>query len=70
MQDFVFMKRACRFVLLLFCSVILAHLQFLHGGDVLWMAARISRRVVDFLGTHSSFLLISFTHKAPRPAAP
>jgi hypothetical protein len=44
------------------------HLQFLHSGDVLWMLAGIARRVVDFLGTHSSFLLISFKDSAPRPA--
>lgn len=36
------------------------HIQFLHGGDVLWMPAGTHRRVMDFLGTHSSFLLISF----------
>ena len=36
------------------------HIQFLHGGDVLWMPAGVHRRVVDFLGTHSSFLLILF----------
>jgi hypothetical protein len=36
------------------------HVQFLHGGDVLWFPAGVHRKVVDFLGTHSSFLLISF----------
>jgi hypothetical protein len=36
------------------------HLQFLHGGDVIWMPAGQHRRIVDFLGTHSSFLLITF----------
>ena len=46
------------------------HLQFLHGGDVLWMPAGTPRKVVDFLGTHSSFLLISFKDSAPRPASP
>lgn len=46
------------------------HIQFLHGGDVLWMAAGMPRKVVDFLGTHSSFLLISFKDSAPRSAAP
>lgn len=44
------------------------HIQFLHGGDVLWMPAGVPRKVVDFLGTHSSFLLISFKDSAPRPA--
>jgi hypothetical protein len=36
------------------------HVSFLHGGDVLWMPAGQRRRIVDFLGTNSSFLLISF----------
>jgi hypothetical protein len=36
------------------------HYQFLHGGDVLWLPAGMNRRIVDFLGTHSSFLLITF----------
>jgi hypothetical protein len=36
------------------------HVQFLHGGDVLWLPARQNRRVVDFLGTRSNFLLVSF----------
>jgi hypothetical protein len=36
------------------------HISFLHGGDVLWMPAGLHRRVVDFLGTKSNFLLISF----------
>jgi hypothetical protein len=36
------------------------HIQFLHGGDVLWLPAGRHRRIVDFLGTHSSFLLITF----------
>jgi hypothetical protein len=41
------------------------HTQFLHGGDVLWLPAGQHRRIVDFLGTHSSFLLITFKDSAP-----
>ena len=44
------------------------HIQFLHGGDVFWLPAGQHRRVVDFLGTHSSFLLIEFKDSAPAPA--
>jgi hypothetical protein len=44
------------------------HLQFLHVGDVAWLAAGQDRRVVDFLGTRSSFLLISFKDSAPAPS--
>src|SRR5262249_22076962 len=33
---------------------------FLHSGDVLWMPAGEARRVYDFLGTKSNFLLVSF----------
>ena len=44
------------------------HIQFLHGGDVFWLPAGQHRRVVDFLGTHSSFLLITFKDSAPAPA--
>ncbi len=44
------------------------HLQFLHGGDVLWLPAGAQRRIVDFLGTHSAFILISFKDSAPAPA--
>src|SRR5258705_248992 len=36
------------------------HFQFLHGGDVIWMPAGQQRHIVDFLGTHSGFLLITF----------
>ena len=36
------------------------HVTFLHAGDVLWFPGGQNRRVVDFLGTRSSFLLISF----------
>jgi hypothetical protein len=43
------------------------HLEFLHGGDVLWMPAGPHRRIVDFLGTHSSFLLITFKDSAVAP---
>jgi hypothetical protein len=46
------------------------HILFLHEGDILWMPAGMRRRVVDFLGTHSSFLLISFKDSAPQPATP
>src|SRR5712692_5264650 len=44
------------------------HISFLHGGDVLWMPAGQHRRIVDFLGTHSSFLLISFKDGTQRPS--
>jgi hypothetical protein len=44
------------------------HMQFLHGGDVIWMPAGQHRRIVDFLGTHSSFLLISFKDSTPAAA--
>jgi hypothetical protein len=44
------------------------HISFLHGGDVLWLPAGAHRRIVDFLGTRSSFLLISFKDSAPAPA--
>lgn len=33
---------------------------FLHSGDILWLPAGESRRVSDFLGTRSNFLLVSF----------
>jgi hypothetical protein len=45
------------------------HVTFLHGRDVLWMPAGQHRRIVDFLGTHSSFLIISFKDSAPRNVA-
>jgi hypothetical protein len=45
------------------------HIQFLHGGDVLWLPAGLNRRIVDFLGTHSGFLLVSFKDSSARPAA-
>jgi hypothetical protein len=44
------------------------HIGFLHGGDVLWLPAGQHRRIVDFLGTHSRFLLISFKDSTARPA--
>jgi hypothetical protein len=40
------------------------HTSFLHGGDVVWLPVGTHRRVVDFLGTHSSFLLVSFKDSA------
>lgn len=36
------------------------HVAFLHAGDVLWLPAGTARKVVDFLGIKSKFLLISF----------
>lgn len=36
------------------------HAAFLHAGDVLWLPAGTSRKMVDFLGIKSQFLLISF----------
>lgn len=36
------------------------HAEFLHAGDVLWLPAGTPRKAVDFLGTKSSFLLLSF----------
>jgi hypothetical protein len=44
------------------------HIQFLHGGDVMWLPAGQRRRIVDFLGTHSGFLLVSFKDGTERPA--
>jgi hypothetical protein len=44
------------------------HIQFLHGGDVLWLPAGPHRRIVDFLGTHSGFFLIFFKDGAAAPA--
>jgi hypothetical protein len=45
------------------------HIGFLHGGDVLWLPAGQHRRIVDFLGTNSHFLLISFKDSTARPTA-
>jgi hypothetical protein len=36
------------------------HTSFLHDGDILWFPAGSPRRVLDFLGTRSNFLLVSF----------
>ena len=36
------------------------HTAFLHAGDVLWPPAGTARKVGDFLGTRSQFLLLSF----------
>ncbi|HEY2459988.1 MAG TPA: hypothetical protein VGI16_04240 [Candidatus Acidoferrum sp.] len=36
------------------------HITFLHEGDVVWLPAGKSRKVVDFLGTRSNFMLVSF----------
>ena len=44
------------------------HVSFLHGGDVLWLPGGQHRRIVDFLGTRSSFLLISFKDSTTAPA--
>lgn len=40
------------------------HTAFLHVGDVLWLPAGTSRKVVDFLGIKSQFILISFKDSA------
>ncbi|HYL65447.1 MAG TPA: hypothetical protein VE077_22740 [Candidatus Methylomirabilis sp.] len=37
---------------------------FLHAGDVLWLPAGTARRITDFLGIRSNFLLLSFKHSA------
>jgi len=45
------------------------HAAFLHAGDVLWLPAGLSRRIVDFLGTRSSFVVMSFKDSGmPAPA--
>jgi hypothetical protein len=36
------------------------HISFLHDGNILWMPAGTHRKVVDFLGTRSNFLLVTF----------
>jgi hypothetical protein len=36
------------------------HYTFLHDGDTVWLPAGANRKVVDFLGTHSSFILVCF----------
>jgi hypothetical protein len=40
------------------------HISFLHDSDILWLPAGTHRKVVDFLGTRSSFLLASFKDSA------
>lgn len=44
------------------------HAAFLHAGDVLWLPPGPSRRVNDFLGSGSQFLLISFKDSGSAPA--
>lgn len=47
------------------------HISFLHAGDVLWLPAGTPRRVSDFLGLRSNFLLLSFKNSgAPAPNDP
>jgi hypothetical protein len=45
------------------------HISFLHGGDIWWLPAATPRKVVDFLGTKSNFLLVSFKD-SPSAAKP
>jgi hypothetical protein len=45
------------------------HISFLHAGDVLWLPTRVRRKVVDFLGTKSNFILVSFKD-SPSAATP
>jgi hypothetical protein len=40
------------------------HAAFLHAGDVLWLPAGTARKVEDFLGIKSTFLLLSFKDTA------
>jgi len=40
------------------------HAAFLHTGDVIWLPATTPRKVGDFLGIKSRFLLISFKDSA------
>ena len=42
------------------------HVSFLHTGNVLWLPAGVPRKVVDFLGTKSSFILVSFKDSAEK----
>lgn len=44
------------------------HMRFLHDGDLLWMPAGVARKVVDFLGTQSNFLVVSFKDSAAHAA--
>lgn len=45
------------------------HSAFLHAGDVFWFPAGIPRKVSDFLGVGSKFLLISFKDSAAKSAS-
>jgi hypothetical protein len=36
------------------------HVAYFHAGDTLWLPAGTNRRVTDFLGTRSNFLLVTF----------
>jgi hypothetical protein len=40
------------------------HSSFLHAGDILWLPIGVHRKVVDFLGTRSNFLLVCFKDSA------
>jgi len=41
-----------------------SHASFLHSGDVMWLPAGTARRVADFLGINSRFLIIAFKDSA------
>ncbi len=43
------------------------HVSFLHDGDIVWMPAGMHRKVVDFLGTRSNFLLVTFKDSTAKP---
>ena len=43
------------------------HTAFLHADDVMWLPAGASRKVVDFLGIRSQFLLLSFKDSGATP---
>lgn len=43
------------------------HAGFLHAGDVLWLPTGTSRRITDFLGIRSNFLLLSFKDSGLNP---
>lgn len=45
------------------------HSSFLHDGDVVWLPAGTHRKVVDFLGTHSNFLLVSLKDSSDKVSA-
>ncbi|MGC1482250.1 MAG: hypothetical protein WA789_00520 [Candidatus Acidiferrum sp.] len=44
------------------------HAAFLHVGDVLWLPTGLARKVGDFLGSGSRFLLISFKDSGAAPS--